>query len=149
MVNLDGWPWIELGRDHLEWDGVYGVRTQYSSNMTGLMHVPQHFIPAALYTLLLVQLRRQPRFLAVSGVALAVSLFWSPFVAIGLLPLIMVLLVENGLRPFLRWQNLLLAVPLAALLTLYLTSGSVDFPRGWLWRGTNGHCWQNGCQCFI
>ena len=132
-VNLNGWPWFKLGRDHLEWDKHYNLETQYSSNMTGLMWVPQHFIPAALYTLILVQLRRQPRFLAVSGVVLAASLFWSPFVAIGLLPLVAILMIENGPRPFLRWQNLLLAVPLAGLLTLYLTSGAVDFPHGWLW----------------
>ena len=131
-VDLSGWPWLDLGRYHLEWNH-WGVRIQYSSNMTGLMWVPHHFISAALYTLLLVQLRRQPRFLAVSGVVLAASLFWSPFVALGLLPLVVVLLLENGLRPFLRWQNLCLAPPLAALLALYLTSGSVDFLRGWLW----------------
>ena len=132
-VDIDPWPWLELGRYHLEQDEHWGVIVQYSSNMTGLLWVPHHFISAALYTLLLVQLRRQPRFLAVSGVALAASLFWSPFVTIGLLPLTMVLLVENGLRPFLRWQNLCLAPPLAALLALYLTSGSVDFLHGWLW----------------
>ena len=132
-VSLDGWPWFTLGRDHLEWEGAYGMAIQYSSSMTGLMWVPQHFIPAALYTLVLVQLRRQRRFLAVSGVVLAGGLFWSPFVALGLLPLVAILIIENGLRPFLRWQNLLLAVPLAGLLVLYLTSGAVDFPHGWLW----------------
>ena len=132
-VNFDGWPWFKLGSDHLEWDKHYNVETQYSSNMTALMWVPQHFIPAALYTLILFQLRRQRRFLAVSGVVLAGGLFWSPFVALGLLPLVAILVIENGPRPFLRWQNLLLAVSLAGLLTLYLTSGAVDFPRGWLW----------------
>ena len=132
-VDFDDQPWIQLGRYHIEWDRYWGLKIQYSSNMTGLMFVPQHFIPAALYTLLAVQLRQQPRFLAVSGVVLAASLFWSPFVALGLLPLVAILIMENGLRPFLRWPNLLLALPLAGLLVLYLTSGSVDFPRGWLW----------------
>ncbi len=132
-VDLNGWSWLDLGRYHLEWDKRWDVRIQYSSNMTTLMWSPHHFISAALYTLLLVQLRRQPRFLAVSGTVLAASLFWSPFVALGLLPLVVVLLVENGLRPFLRWQNLCLAPPLAMLLALYLTSGAADYPRGWLW----------------
>ncbi len=69
-----------------------------------------------------------------SGVLLAASLFWSPFVTLGLLPLVGVLLVRNGLRPFLRWPNLFLAPPLTGLLGAYLASGTADsIPRGWLW----------------
>ena len=100
--------------------------------MRGLEN-PQHFMPAGLYALLMAQLRRQPRFLAVSGVLLAAAPFWSAFVAVGLLPLIAALWRENGLRPFLRWPNLCLAGPLAGLALLYLTAGALDFPRGWLW----------------
>ena len=137
-VDFNSWPWLDLGRDHLEWDRHWGVRIQYSSNTTTLMWSPHHFISAALYTLLLVQLRRQPRFLAVSGTVLAASLFWSPFVALGLLPLVLVLLVQNGLRPFLRWQNLLLAPPLALLLALYLTSSSADYPVAGCGSGMSG-----------
>ena len=118
---------------HIEWDRSWWTATQLSSHMTGLMWVPQHFIPAGLYTLLLLHLRRRPRFLAVSGVVLAAAPFWSAFVAIGMLPLVAVLLWENGPRSFLRWPNLCLAVPLAALVALYLTSGSLDFPSGWMW----------------
>ena len=130
-VDLDGWPIIGLGHAFL--DMGWGVAIQYLPNTFSLMWTPQHFISAALYALLLVQLRRQPRFLAVSGVVLAASLFWSPLVALGLLPLVGVLLLENGLRPFLRWPNLLLALPLAGLLGVYLTNGAADIPQGWLW----------------
>ena len=53
--------------------------------------------------------------------------------ALGLLPLAGVLLLKNGLRPFLRWPNLLLALPLAGLLVVYLTRGTATLPQGWLW----------------
>ena len=131
-LEVEGWPQVELGRISLEWDERFFTRIQYSSNMVGLMWVPQHFIAGALYALLLVQLRRYGRFLGVSGVLVAGSLFWSPFVAIGILPLVAVLVVENGLRPFLRWQNLLLAMPLAGLLIGFLTSGFATVPHGWI-----------------
>ena len=108
-------------------------RIQYSSNTSALMWAPQHFIASGLYAMLLLQLRREPRFLASSGVLLAASLFWSPFVAVGLLPFIVVLLMDNGLRPFLRWQNIVLAGPLAVLLIAFLTSGTSDIAKGWLW----------------
>ena len=101
--------------------------------MRVLMWTPQHFLPAGLYALLCLQLRRQPRFLAVLGVLLAAAPFWSAFVAVGLLPLLVVLLWENGVRPFLRWPNLCLAGPLFGLVVLYLTSGPMDFTQAWVW----------------
>ena len=130
---LEGWPRIEVGRDHLEWEGLRSIKIQFSSHMVGLMFVPKHFIAAVLYALLLLQLRRHRPFIAVSGIVLAAALFWSPFVAVGLLPFVAVFVAENGIRPFLRWQNLLIPLPLAILLLVYLSSGSGDIPRGWFW----------------
>ena len=132
-IEWDGLPGIVVGVDHIEWLGLWDVYTQYSSNMTALMWSPHHFISAGLYVLLMLQLRGHRRFLAVSGVLLAAAPFWSTFVAVGLLPLIAALLWKNGVRPFLRWPNLMLAVPLVALTALYLTSGQTDFPREWIW----------------
>ena len=133
-AGFDGWPWIGLGRISLEWGGHYGLALQYTSPTVALLWVPQHFIAAGIYTLLLFQLRRHERFLAVSGVLVGGSLFWSPLVALGLLPLMLALLAANGIRPFLRWQNLVLAPPLALLLAAFLFSGSVSsIPHGWLW----------------
>ena len=72
-VDLQGWPRIWLGeRD--SWAGTMGLVLHYSPHMGGMMWVPQHFIAGVLYVLLLVQLFREPRFLAVSGVLLAESL---------------------------------------------------------------------------
>ena len=133
-IDIQGWPLIELGRHHIEWaGGRWGIPIQYSSHTIGLVWTPKHFLPGALFTLLLFQLRRQPRYLAVSGVLWAASLFWSVFVAIGLLPFVAVLLLQNGIRPFLRWQNLVLALPLAGLLTVYLSSGTGDIEGSWIW----------------
>ena len=128
-----GWPRIDLGRDTEFWS-MEGLYSLYGSSMFNLMWHPHNFLPAALYTLLLIQLRREPRFLSVSGILLAASLFWSPFVTLGLLPLVGVLILRNGLRPFLRWPNLFLVPPLTGLMGVYLASGTADsIPRGWLW----------------
>ena len=107
---------------------------EYLSNVHVFSVSPQHFIGGGLTTLLMLRLGEQPRFLAVSGIVLASCLFWSSLLCVGLLPLAGALLLKNGLRPFLGWRNLLLAPALAALLALYLASGQVDFPRGWLWQ---------------
>ena len=105
-----------------------------------LKMAPNHFLAAGLYALLCLHLRRQPRFLAVLGVLLAAAPFWSAFVAVGLLPLLVVVLWMNGVRPFLRWPNLCLAGPLFGLVVLYLTAGAMDFPQGWLWQ-REGYDW--------
>ncbi len=137
LDSPNGWPRVRLGSDpHL---GIYyrwNMAILYVSNMIGLMWIPQHFIASGLLALLIVQLRRQRRFLAVSGVVVGGSLFWSPLVAVGLLPLVAVLVIENGFRAFLRWQNLLFSLPLVVLLLTYLTSGAEEMRQGWLLENT-------------
>ena len=144
LLGWEGWiaPIVEgdAGGDALRWwrkANLHWWRKGYLLDleppMPTLMWTPQHFIPAGLYALLCLHLRGRSRFLAASGVLLAAAPFWSAFVAVGLLPFVAVLLRENGLRPFLRWPNLLLAGPLAMLVASYLASGALDFPSGWLW----------------
>ena len=60
--------------------------------------------------------------------------------AVGLLPLLAVVLWMNGVRPFLRWPNLCLAGPLFGVVVLYLTAGAMDFPHGWMWQ-REGYDW--------
>ena len=118
---------------HTTWTGPREIGIHYLTTMRSMQWVPQHVIPAGLYTFLLLQLRRQPRFLRVSAVLLAAAPFWSAFVAIGLLPFIAALLWKNGFRPFLGWSNLALAPALTGLTAIYLTSGSLDPEQGWIW----------------
>ena len=144
MVLFEGWDWIDpridwqglpgldLGTTHIETPDI-SIRLLALSNMTSVLWNPQHFIPAGLCAFLILHLQGHRRFLAVSGILLAAAPFWSVFVTAGLLPLFTALLWKNGLRPFMRWPNLLLAAPLAGLIALYLTSGETDFMRGWIW----------------
>ena len=104
-------------------------------------HTPQHFIGGGLVALLLIQLRRHPRFLYVSGIVVSACLFWSSLLSIGLLPLIGALIFRNRVRAFLTWQNLIVAPALAALLALYLTAGGVRSSVSFLWQGYGGGSW--------
>ena len=141
----EGKDWIEVGVDPQEWSRLWlaqwrawaesvNMPSMYHPHMASLMRAPQHFIAGVLYVLLLLQLHKEPRFLSVSGILLATSLLWSPFVAIALLPLVIALVLANGIRPLIQWQNLLLAIPIAGLLCTYLLSGPVtSLPFGWVW----------------
>ena len=132
-VTLDGWPQIWLGRVFLERNVHEDIKVLFHSHMYGLMWVPQHFLPGALYALLLLQLRRHKRFLAISGVVISSALLWSPFVAVGLLLFVTVWAIQKGISPFLRWQNLLVSPLIVVLLLTYLSSGTEEIPNYWLW----------------
>lgn len=109
------------------------VLLEYQSNALTFRYSPHHFLTGGLGLLLILQLRHHRRFMAVSGLVLAVCLFWSPTVCIGLMPLAAVLIAKKGIRPFLKWPNLLVAPLLTVLLALYLTSGRDELFFAWLW----------------
>jgi hypothetical protein len=136
---LEGWPHLSIGSEHIEREQGSPPKIQYSSHMTGLMWVPKHFLPAAIYVLLLIQLRRHPSFLSAWGLVLAAAPFWSPFVAIGLLPIVAVVALESGIRRIWSWQNMLVAPILAFLLFIFLSSGTGEIKQGWIWQVYGDH----------
>ena len=142
LPAFKGWEWVDWIIEDRNWHFlIYEPRFLRTWSLTAtLKSAPHHFLAAGLYALLCLHLCRQPRFLAVLGVLLAAAPFWSAFVAVGLLPLLAVVLWMNGVRPFLRWPNLCLAGPLFGVVVLYLTSGAMDFPHGWLWQ-REGYDW--------
>ena len=105
----------------------------YLSNALQFRNSPHHFIAGGIGTMLLLQLRGQPRFLAVVGVVLVSCAFWTAFAALGLGLVALGLLIGNRLSRFLTWRNLLAAPVLGALVGLYFFAGDVRYPSGWLW----------------
>lgn len=131
---------LSRGVDWLAGAAPPAMLPEYRSHPRGFYISPQHFIPAALASLLLIQLRNHRRLLAASGVVLATCLFWSAFVFLGLLPLFAALAAgRTRFRSMLGWRNLLAAGPLAGLAALYLSAGAVAFPRGWIWDAWDSH----------
>ena len=106
----------------------------YLSNALQFRNSPHHFIAGGIGTMLLLQLRGQPRFLAVVGVVLVSCAFWTAFAALGLALLALGLLVGNRVSRFLTWRNMVAAPALGALVGLYGFAGQVGYPHGWLWQ---------------
>lgn len=109
------------------------VFLEYQSNALTFRYSPHHFLTGGLGLMLILQSRLHRHFMAVCGLVLAVCLFWSPTVCIGLTPLVAILIAKKGIKPFIKWPNLLVAPLLAALLALYLTSGRASLSSAWLW----------------
>ena len=106
----------------------------YFPNALQFRNTPHHFLAGGLGAMLILQLREQPRFLAVAGVVLVCCAFWSATVVVGLGVVAVGLLFGGGARWLFAWPNALAAPVLAGVVALYLASGIVDFPHGWLWR---------------
>ena len=106
---------------------------KYQSNSETLWWSPHHLIASGLVSLIILQSRHQRRLAAVSGLAIVICAFWSVLAAAGLIPLVIAFIIKNGLRPFLKWPNLIAAPLLAALMALYLINTHSSLHFGWLW----------------
>jgi hypothetical protein len=124
----------KMSYTHLEWWAQY---FQYSSLMTAVMWVPQHLLPAAIAVALLMDRETRVRIAPIMGLLLAALPLWSPFAALGILPITAVAVVQvikhGGARMFLSWANLIAAPLLFAVVALYLSADTADIPQGPVW----------------
>lgn len=113
---------------HLEW--WWAPFGSLSSIVTNLIWTPQHAIAGLLAAFLVLHFPRQAlRNAGVIGAAVAV---WSPFAAIGLVPVFVWALITTGWRPVLSVSNLVVAPGLLLIAALFLTSDAGGIPASWL-----------------
>ncbi|MGV7166737.1 hypothetical protein ACDI35_17715 [Xanthomonas axonopodis pv. cajani] len=115
-------------RFHLEWWAGFG---ELSASVTNLVWAPQHALPGWLVALMIY--RCPERSVAHAGVLLAAVALWSPFCAIGLLPLYAWAMVSVGPRVALTLSNCLLGPILMVSAASYLLGGSGGIPFGFSW----------------
>lgn len=120
---------------HIEW---WAERFQFSSNTTLLHWVPQHAIPSWIGALLVIHIVRSRKNLSLIPIISVAMVLWSPFSALGVTLLALLLLIDAGLfvefinsiRAF-RFKTfaiLLTAIPLV----LFLQSGTSEIPQSFL-----------------
>jgi hypothetical protein len=120
---------------HIEW---WADRYQFSSNTTLLHWVPQHALPSWIGALLVIHVVRSRQNLYLLPIISLSALLWSPFAAVGITLLALLLLFSAGetsaflasIRklPLLIISILVIGVPLIA----FLQSGTSDIPRSLL-----------------
>jgi hypothetical protein len=122
---------------HMEtWADIF----QYTSQTALIFWVPQHTIAAWLVAGLTLTCLDDPRLFRYLGMAVAASILWSPFGALGITPylliLFIVLLVRKQFKALFNPASLLLnisALWIAAIYLLYISSNQYSFPIGLLW----------------
>jgi hypothetical protein len=118
---------------HLERWSIY---FEYSS-FTSLMYwVPQHLIPGWLVTAALVDTYFSGKRLASMVFMSSLVIFWSPFVLLGLIPFLVLIMLTHrkNLRSVFSWINILPSFVVVALVAAYiLINPSSDNTSGWIW----------------
>ena len=120
---------------HIEW---WAEKYQFSSNTTLLHWVPQHALPSWIGALLVIHIVRSRQNLYLLPIISLSALLWSPFAAVGITLLALLLLFSAGetslffasIRklPLLIISLFVIGVPLLA----FLQSGTSDIPRSLL-----------------
>ncbi len=120
---------------HIEW---WAERFQFSSNTTLLHWVPQHAIPSWIGGLMVIHIVRSRQNLSLIPIISVAIVLWSPFAALGVTLLALLLLINNGLfaefvRSIQEFRFRTLAVLLTAIpLILFLQSGTSEIPQSFL-----------------
>jgi len=120
---------------HIEW---WAGRYQFSSNTTLLHWAPQHALPSWIGALLVIHIVRSRHNLFLLPIVSLSALLWSPFAAVGITLVAVLLLFSNrefprffsDIRklPLLIVSLLVIGVPLLA----FLQSGTSEIQRGLL-----------------
>ncbi|NUQ61354.1 MAG: hypothetical protein HUU20_02630 [Pirellulales bacterium] len=103
----------------LEWWASLG---QYSSNTSLLVWVPQHALPGWIATALVVDRAEREADLSLAGFAAALTGLWSPFVTIGLAPVVLLVLFRARWRTVFGFANLVAAPVVLFMSAAYLAS---------------------------
>jgi hypothetical protein len=116
--------------DHIEWWAGFA---QMSSVTTQLYWVPQHGIGGWLLTGLLLYEIWQSKSLGNAGFIIALSLLWSPLVAIGLF---IIAGFAGALRvpKCLSKSNLLIAPVIGVMMSVFILGNTYHHPYEFIWR---------------
>ncbi len=144
-----GIAWYVFKRGHLEYFKQLGIEHSYLDHWAKLYFTPQHGISGWLGAAIIYDLGWMRKKLSSAFLAWASLLLWSPFVCVGLAP---VLLVTALRIPFRRWFSI---VPLAGGLLLMSVMGlffSAHQPlehKGFIWSLSDGGHWLTSYLLFV
>jgi hypothetical protein len=126
VVSLLGTGWVL--RKGVDWWPLFG---SYTCNAALLLWVPQHMLAGWIATALMVSSAEERRDTSPAPLVASLTVMWSPFVALGLLPIILAAMMRTGWRAVLR-ADLLVAVAVALVSIAALAGVSQQaVPRGW------------------
>lgn len=113
-----------------EWWAVFG---QYSSNLSLIVWVPQHALSGWIATAAVMDACERRSRLPEAMLACALTALWSPFVTIGLAPLVLLALLRLRLPALCGWSSCATGPALLVVAGLYLGSVTGNGDTGLSW----------------
>ena len=104
---------------------------ELASNITNLFWVPQHSLPGFLVAF--VVLRYPFLSLKYAGLIGACTAIWSPFAAIGVVPIYLYAVGKIGFKPLISAVNIFAAPVLLVTGAMFLLDGSSNIPIGFIY----------------
>ena len=134
-LDVVGWllHWHQLPRlgQSIEW---WAPDLQFSSSTTAIFWVPQHALSAWLLTSLLIDEVTQLGTVRFAGLFVGLCYLWSPFVAVGLVPVAIIAWLMSGRRSVISFANLacwpLMTILVMALYASHRSGSPLDSGAG-------------------
>ncbi len=129
------------GTMHIEWwlrDDTLPMNLkrifQYSSNTTLLFYVPQHCLPGWIITGMITHLSIEQVSRRIILFAASLCCLWSPFIAIGLIPVVLASLYHSKIRELISFPNLVVAPLIVLIVAVFLSGKNPEaIPHGAIW----------------
>lgn len=130
------WHWDEMGLPY-----EAGLGHKLPTHFGALSWAPQHFVPGALAgCLVLNDFDSKKNWLSLPFVQ-ALTLLWSPFVTIGLLPFVMFVCWKERKTWIRRSYQFLPAILLGLLVGLFFLAHQNLDEKGWVWTQSRDRLW--------
>nr|GFD06178.1 hypothetical protein [Tanacetum cinerariifolium] len=130
---------------HYEW---WAGWIEYSSSLTSIFWAPQNTIPGWMAAAFFLSRPNAKQFVVAAPLFLMACVLWSPFVALGVVVLMLCMLNKEIFDAvMLDVPGAVLVAIIAGLLAYYVTFDSVSIPRSFVW---NNPCLKSaiGEPCF-
>jgi len=132
--TLDYWVGYGTAADRAVDVALNGVKWFYFSNMTFLCQGCHHIFPGSIIVLMIMNHAIRRRSVESMGFLWAAAPLGSVFVAIGIVPYMVVSLATTRCRNLFTFQNMVAAPVLLLISGLFFLSNNAEYPHGWLWK---------------
>lgn len=128
---------IEIGLHIERWLKFYPTidwagRATMAAPIVHLGWAPQHLVPALISTFLLLRAQKSLRLLRCYPAVIAILPLWSPFVAVGLVPLFLLIFFQriraSGINASINLVSILSVLPIGLVVSAWLVSDAGNVP---------------------
>jgi len=149
LFSTFGIAWYVAKRGHFEYFTQIGLEHSFLDHWAKLYFTPQHGISAWLGAALVYRLGWEQRRPASAFLAWTTLILWSPFVSVGLFPILLVTIFAAPPKTWFAWVPLTGGLLLMGVMAVYFEAHQHLEHQGAIWNFAMGHPWLPYYLLFI